>query len=608
MTMTATIRRRLLEMMLVLGFAFPGALFAQAFEIKFPEPGPHAVVIEKDIMVSMRDGVNLATDIYSPKGMLGRLPSIVIRLPYRKDSYIGAIGPAKHFASHGFRVLVQDMRGKWKSEGAYAIFKAERQDGYDFLDWIVQQPWSNGAVGSYGCSYLGESQMLLAAAKHPAHKAMITQASGGTTGSLGGGYRYFGFLEGGAVSLASGFGWFPRAGLKDRDEMPHQIDDISAKLRGLPIIDLMRANGVGPTEWENFVSRDLTDPWWDEQGYIRAQDTFNVPALHVNSWYDYGATETLALFNHMRTHSLSETAAQNQFAIMSPATHCGSEFLGKDAVIGEVNVGDASFPHWEIYLAWFDHWLRGEPNGVTDMPKVQYYVTHSSEWRSAGQWPPVDTARVKFFLRSEGKANTLHGDGVLSREMPGDEPADHFVYDPADPTPSRGGTICCTSNPDDKEGIFDQSEVEKRDDVLVYTSPVLQQPLTLTGPMRGVLHVSSSAKDTDFVLKLVDVWPDGRAYNIQDAILRARYREGFDQKVWMREGEIYRLEIDLHDTAYLLPAGHRLRLEVASSNFPRHDRNLNTGGNNYDEDKWVKASNSVHHNERHPSYIEVTVQ
>ena len=177
----------------------------------FPEPGPHEIVISKDVMVPMPDGVRLATDIYSPKDADGAMPAIVIRLPYSKDSYVMAIEPARFFASHGYRVLVQDMRGKWRSEGEYAIFKAERQDGYDFLDWIVAQPWSNGAVGSYGCSYLGESQMLLAAAKHPAHKAMITQASGGVIGSLGGSYRYFGFYEGGAVSLASSFGWFPRA-------------------------------------------------------------------------------------------------------------------------------------------------------------------------------------------------------------------------------------------------------------------------------------------------------------------------------------------------------------------------------------------------------------
>lgn len=582
-----------------------GAVFAQS--LIHPEPGPHEITVEKNVMVPMRDGVRLATDIYFPSKENGTSPTIIIRLPYNKETYVRGIEAAKFFATRGYRVLVQDMRGKWASEGKYRIFAAERNDGYDFIDWIVQQPWSNGKVGSFGCSYLGENQILLAAAKHPAHKAMIAQAAGGAIGSLNGSYRYFGAFEGGAFSLSTAFGWFPRAGLKNKDDTPKTIADVGSKLYELPVIDLMRKNGVGDTDWDDFLRRAPGDPWWREAGYITDQDTFDVPALHVNSWYDFGTSDTLILFNRMQTHSVSEKARQNQFAIVSPAGHCMSEFLDTPAVIGELAVGDASFPYWEVYKNWFDHWLLEEDNGVTEMPKVQYFVTGGNEWKSADQWPPAGTETRRFYLHSNGKANSLDGDGVLSLAPAGDQKSDRFVYDPADPVPSKGGTLCCTGNPDDQPGIFDQSDIQTRDDVLVYTTAALSEPMTLAGPMRGVIHVSSSAKDTDFTLKLVDVWPDGKAYNIQDTILRARYREGYETPVWMKKNEIYRLELDLHDMAYHLPAGHKLRLEVSSSNFPRYDRNLNTGGPNYNETKWVKAVNDVHHNERHPSYISVTV-
>jgi putative CocE/NonD family hydrolase len=251
------------------------------------------------------------------------------------------------------------------------------------------------------------------------------------------------------------------------------------------------------------------------------------------------------------------------------------------------------------------------------MPKVQYYLMGKNEWRSAGAWPIPETQYLAYYLRNSPLAGPSEPDQVL---MPGansrfgrgrlhlvvpprDEPPDRFVYDPATPVPSRGGPICCTGSSDEPAGAYDQSEIEMRQDVLVYTSEPLTQALEVTGNLRAVLYVSSSAKDTDFTVKLVDVSPDGKAYNLQEGVLRARYREGYGKTVWMEPDRVYEVSVDLHATSNLFRQGHRIRLEVSSSNFPRLDRNLNTGGRNYDETKWVVAKNAVHHSPRYPSRI-----
>ncbi|MEM6415920.1 MAG: CocE/NonD family hydrolase, partial [Pseudomonadota bacterium] len=421
-------------------------------------------------------------------------------------------------------------------------------------------------------------------------------------------YKYFAAYNGGVAKLASALGWMSRNGDIGMNDRSTNIPNKSQLLRQLPSIDLLRKAGLGPNYWDDFLKRSFTDPWWDKMGYTTDQDTFDTPAIHVDGWYDTGVSDTLRHFNRMRSHGMSVEARENQFAIISPGTHCRSEGLGKDAIVGDVNVSDASFPYWDTYLKWFDYWLKGKDNGVIKMPKIQYHVTQLQTWANAAQWPPAASVRVKYFLRSGGKANSLNGDGVLSQTPPAQEPSDRFVYDPGDPVPSKGGSFCCTGNPDDRPGIFDQTEIERRDDVLVYTSAALDKPMTLAGPLGGVLHVSSTARDTDFTLKLIDVQPDGKAYNIQESIIRTRYREGFDQQVFMKKGDVYRLAIDLNDTAYYLPAGHKLRLEVSSSNFPHFERNLNTGGRNYDETEWVKANNTVHHKNQYPSYITVSVK
>jgi hypothetical protein len=338
-------------------------------------------------------------------------------------------------------------------------------------------------------------------------------------------------------------------------------------------------------------------------GYLRDDDRFDVPAIHVNSWLDLTPEQTLYIFNLMQRNAVSTRARDNQFAILSPTVHCSSEAATERTRVGQREFGDARLPYFRIYLDWFDHWLKGVENGVTDMPRVRYYVMGLNEWRSAPAWPIPDARPTPYYLTSGGRANTSRGNGLLTTTLPEHDRTDTFTYDPANPFPSRGGTICCTGNRDDQPGVFDQSDLESRDDLLVYTTPVLERGVTIAGSVKVVLHVSSDAKDTDFTAKLIDVDRDGRAWNIMTGILRARYREGMTRTVWMQQGQVYRVEINLKAGAFHFPAGHRIRLHVTSSDFPAYDRNLNTGGDNWSETTWVKAMNTVHHGPRFASHL-----
>jgi len=564
----------------------------------------YEVRLEKKRMVPMRDGVRLATDLYFPENPGKQFPVILIRTPYDKTEFREVDSPAYLFASHGYVVAVQDVRGKFESEGDYIVSAADTKDGYDMISWAARQPWSSGKVGTYGCSYLGENQIETAKLRNPNHYAMIPQAAGGA-------HRYFGALTGGAFELAAGFGWFLQHGKKVHapsmaDSSPVNVD-FRGNWRSLPLIDMLRKAGGPPTDFEGFVSHAPGDTWWNQFGYVKDTDRFDVPALHVNSWYDFGVADTLKLFNLFRRNSGSARARDKQFVIISPTTHCRSEQASQHTKVGERDLGDARFDYNNLYLRWFDYTLKGIANAMDKIPHVQLYVMGRNEWRDEHEWPLARTNYTKYYLRSNGHANSRFGTGILRTLKPKAGPSDHYVYDPENPVPSVGGPVCCTGTPDAPPGAFDQTEVESRNDVLVYTTDVLKKGIEVTGPLEAVLYVSSSARDTDFTLKLVDVYPDGRAYNIQETILRSRYRQGFDKKVWMTQGKVYKLDIDLNVTSNYFAPGHRIRLEISSSNFPRFDRNLNTGGNNYDETKWVTAKNTIHHSRLYPSHITLPI-
>jgi len=589
-------------------------------------PAPkYQVLLEKSVMIPMRDGTKLSTDIYRPEGEKGKLPVIVIRTPYNKRTWRNnqskpANGSeAFKFAEQGYVVLVQDMRGKFESEGEYTISTPDDIDGYDTVTWAATQPWSTGKVGSYGCSYLGENQIQTAALRNPHLAAMIPQAAGGAT-------RHFGQIVGGAVELATAVGWYWGAGSKDHLRPPasagddfwatqganfnpgyvpapgryEQISDLM--MNHLPTVETFKKFGGPRSDYEAVFSNPPNSQWWKDRHYPTSADKFNVPALHVNSWYDYGVGDTLFQFDLLSRNALSEVARNNQFAIISPTTHCSSEAVTEKTLVGARDVGDPRLGYGTLYLKWFDHWLKGIDNGVTKMPKVQIYVMGRNEWRGENEWPLARALPTKFYLESRNSANSRNGDGVLTTLAPSRLGRDVFDYDPANPVPSIGGPLCCTRKPN-TEGSFDQARAEERQDVLVYTTPPLAEGVEVTGPLKAVLFVSSSVKDTDFTAKLVDVYPDGTAYNVQEGILRARYREGYENPVWMKSGKVYQLEVDMQATSNFFRPGHRIRLEISSSNFPRFDRNMNTGGRNYDEAKGKVARNTIWHGPGRQSYV-----
>lgn len=577
------------------------------------QPGPPAWRLEPNVMVPMRDGVRLATDLYRPLTGTGPWPVVLIRTPYDKtrdnDLFRGL--PAA-----GYVLAVQDVRGKYNSEGRVRIQADDANDGYDTVDWLAKQPWSTGKIGTSGCSYPGEAQIFLAKRHHPAHVAMIPRAAAGPN-------RYLSAINGGAYELALMFGWLrssgglvhlqpapgtpdslvalSRAFLTAKQELP--VTDFQAAWRTLPLAEMNRRVPGPPNDWEAFVTHGPEDPWWKQFNLLEPTDTIATPGLHVGSWYDYGVAETLEYFTRFRRTGADQRTRDGQYVIIAPTSHCEFERATAHTIVGARDVGDARFDFNGTFLRWFDSRLKGNAEAFAGEPRIRYYVMGRNEWRTAEEWPLPTTQFTKFYLRSDGHANSRFGTGALSLEAARAEPFDQYTYDPATPVQSKGGALCCTGTADAPPGAFDQSDVETRNDVLVYSTAVLAKGIEVTGSLGAELYVSSSAKDTDFTVKLIDVYPDGTAYNVQEGILRARYREGLDKQILMEPGQVYRVHVNVHATSNYFGPGHRIRVEVSSSNFPRFDRNLNTGGANSRETTMVVARNTIHHSARYPSHI-----
>lgn len=598
-------------------------------------------IIEQKVMVPMRDGIRLATDIYRPKAA-ERVPTIFVRTPYNFSAYRDGELQTWRFRApleavkRGYAYIVQNERGKFFSEGEWDILGPPKSDGYDALSWIAAQSWSNGKVGTLGCSSTAEWQMGLAALDHPAHAAMVPQGFGAGIGRVGPFYEQGNWYRGGAEQMLF-FVWlygvqntqrpmFP-ADIAREDmvrlskyfdlapEMP-QVDWKKA-LWHLPVMDLMR-NVDGPkgifadpapvATGGRMIQRAPDDPAWYEGGLYHDDEPFGVPSLWLMSWYDVSISPNLALFNHVSTNADDPEVAENQFALIAPVTHCAFRRATEETIVGERNVGDARWDYDALIYGWFDYWLKGEDNAIVDtLPKVRYYTMGMNRWQTSSAWPPEDAETVTYYLDSGGSANSIFGDGVLTTSQPGpDDIADVFTYDPANPVLSHGGNVCCTGGAVEA-GAFDQRHVEGRRDILVYTSEPLEEGIEVSGSIEITLYVSSDARDTDFTVKLLDIYPDGRAYNLDETIQRARYREGYDRQVFMEEGRVYELAVSPMSTSNYFAAGHRIRIEISSSNFPRFTRNLNTGGNNYDETEGIVAHNTVHHSRLYPSQIRVQV-
>jgi uncharacterized protein len=554
------------------------------------------IKVDTQVRITMLDGTQLAATLYRPRQNPEKLATVFIQHPYGRLEYGEGLRAGLFFAAKGYAVLVADMRGKHDSGGEFTPYRHSTQDGVSTLNWITQQPWSNGRVGTYGCSALGELQYVLARARHPAHRAMIALGAGGAAGSVAGRYSYFGVFEGGIPQLASAFGWFADHGekrLSDKKPVPF---DRAATLRKLPSGALMQQVSNEPNNFEDFMRTPLTDPWWNTLDYVSKNEVLTTPALVINTWGDQTLGETLAL---------SQQHAGEQHVVIAPGNHCQAEETGRTGQFGELKVPNAQQPYFDWYVQWFDHHLRDRGPGLSQLPAYLYYMMGEGSWLSASRWPPEQAQMQKVYLSSTQTAKSANGDGELLWNAPTTPGQDAYTYDPQNPVPSVGGPVCCTGMSDEHAGPSEQTRVESRSDVLVYTSAALTKPLRIAGPLKAHLRVASSAPDTDFTARLTHVWPNGRSTSIQEGALRARYREGIEKSTWLKPGVAVNLMIDMRDIAYTLPAGHRLRLQISSSNFPRLERNLNTGGNNHDETQGVIAKNQVFHGNMDTSFLEI---
>jgi putative CocE/NonD family hydrolase len=590
-------------------------------------------IIEQKVMIPMRDGIRLSTDIYRPKTDRP-VPVIFSRTPYNFNMWQDGklqtriYRTAYEVVKRGYAYVIQNERGRYFSEGKWDILGTPTTDGYDAFSWIAEQPWCNGKIGTYGCSSTAEWQMAVASLDHPAHAAAIPMGFGAGVGRIGEFYEQGNWYRGGAQQMLFTV-WLYDV---QQDELrPRLPDDVTREdllrlqrfydmstdmpyvdwkegLKHLPVQDIIKNAKGAKGIFEKMIIRKPNDPDWYEGGLYHDDMPYEIPSFWFVSWYDVSVSPNLKLYNHIRTNATSKEAAENQYLVIAPTLHCAYGHTSEETIVGERNMGDARLDYDNLIYTWFDYWLKEDDRkDLKNMPHVKYYTMGSNIWQSSETWPPENAEMTIYYLHSSGKANTLHGDGRLTQRIPEktDFP-DKFTYDPFNPVPSYGGGVCCTGNAV-QGGSFNQQHLEERDDILIYTSDPLEEGMEITGFIESTLYVSSDVNDTDFTIKLIDVYPDGRAFNLDETIQRARYREGYHKEILMTKGVVYELEMSPMATSNYFERGHRIRIEISSSNFPRFERNLNTGGNNYDETEGIVAENSIHHSREYPSNIRLPI-
>jgi len=577
---------------------------------------PWTMKVTRDVAVPMRDGTILYADVYRQDND-GKYPVLLQRTPYNKQDYrngqtetdiMGAVG-------RGYVVVIQDCRGRYASDGEFKPFHQEINDGYDSVEWAGSQSWSDGKVGMFGTSYVGATQWLAAVAKPPSLKCIIPSF---TASDYYEGWTY----QGGAFEWGFMCNWilpyFTAADLvRQNSRMPlpdfkeragvliNAIDNMDETVRTLPLSDFPIDRELSPYfhEWLSHPSRG---EFWKGCSVEDRHANVEVPAYNHGGWYDIFLDGTIRNFTGVRAAGATEAAKSGSRLTLGAWTHTNPPSSVAGSVDFGLNAGQGLAPiginvHQD-QLAFFDYWLKGIDNGISAIPPVKIWVMGADEWHYEQEWPLARTQYTEYFLHSGGSANSSAGDGVLSTESPGEERPDHYLYDPFHPVPSHGGQTCCFPTRL-FAGIYDQSEVEKRSDLLLFATPPLEEEIEVTGPITLHLWASTTAVDTDFTGKLVDIFPDGTVRNLTDGIIRARYRNGTHTEEFLTPGEIVEFTIDLWSTANLFKAGHRIGLEVASSNFPRFDRNHNTGGAFGQETELRPAMQTIYHDADHPSKL-----
>jgi len=563
----------------------------------------YRVKTEIDVKVPMRDGVALSADIYRPD-VEGKFPAILIRTPYNNNTE-GAINQSKFFAERGYVMVQQDVRGKFDSDGQFYPQKNEANDGYDMDEWIGKQPWFNGKLGTMGGSYVGYTQWAQAVR---GSKYLVAMAPQVTTPDL---YNNW-FYTDGALSYAFSLSW-GAVSIDGRVAQTTSVFDWPNVYRHLPIATSPDAAGHRSTHYRDWVAHPTRDSYWEALNHDKEYDKISVPMLNVEGWYDIFLRGALQDDIAMRKQAKTDTARAGKRMVIGPWVHGtgrrNNTPAGQAVDPNATDFGsEAEVDLQRVTLRWFDYWLKGTKNGVADEAPIKIFVMGENKWRYEREWPLARTQYTKYYISSNGRANSLLGDGSLSARPPaaGNAESDTFNFDPANPVPTLGGNTCCAQQV--PSGPWDQRAAERRDDVLVFTSAELTEAVEVTGPITMKLYASTSAKDTDWTAKLVDVSPDGFARNVQDGILRARYRDAIGKQGTLIEpGKIYEYTIDMWATSNTFLPGHRIRLEVSSSNFPRFDRNLNTGEDPATGTRMTVAKQTVYHSTGYPSHLVLPV-
>lgn len=555
----------------------------------------YKVRMDLGVMVPMRDGVNLSSDFYFPDGE-GEFPTILIRTPYnnstaRYDRY------GKFYASRGYVVIIQDCRGRYDSEGEWHPFIGEEHDGYDTIEWIAKQPWSNGKVGMTGVSYVGFVQWMAASEKPPHLTCIFTY---GSPSSIYGD-TWFSY---GTLYLMDAITW--AFFMDGRTNQNMAVNDWLNLKDHLPLITLDEFLGRKIDLWKNWLSHPNYDEYWAKQGMKGKFHKIDISSVTVTGWYDDGQHGALENYYGIMKEGTDYTKKNAKLIIGywrhgGPYPHTNNYYTK----LGAFDFRDDALFDLESYeLRWFDYWLKGFQNNIMNEPKVKLFILGKNQWRDEKEWPLPDTKYTKFYFHSNGNANTLYGDGYLNMTPPEQEPPDKYTYDPADPVPSiKGGT---GARGDISSDPIDQRVNEKRKDILCYTSDTLKDDIEVTGPINIILYTSSSAKDTDFCGKLVNVYPNGAAYNVcyaASGMISARFRESVEKPTPIEPGKVYKYEIKLRPTGFVFKEGHRIRVEISSSDFPIFNRNLNTGKDPYNSTDMFKAHQTIYHNAKYPSRI-----
>ena len=597
-------------------------------------------IVQRKVMIPMRDGKRMAADIYVPKDPSKKYPIIFVRTPYNFNYWDIQLGAPRDMSEEldavkrGYAFVEINERGKYFSEGEWDILGAPLSDGDDELTWMSSQPWANGKVGTIGCSSTAEWQLGAASLGNKALAAIVAMGFGAGIGRMRPYFEQGNWYRGGALQMVL-VSWlygqqnlvrpmFPPDASQDDLIRISKLFDLDARFppvewatffNRLPEVDMFNAAGdtVGifadarpVPSGGAFIRRTPNDPGWYKGGLWHDNMPIDAPGLWFMSWYDVSIGPNLAAYNHVR-QTAKKQIADKQYAVIAPTGHCAFKSANEHTVVGERDMGDARLNYDELTYGWFDYFVKGENNHVLErMPRVRYYTMGSNKWQISDTWPPQNATPKVWYLSSNGHAQTRLGDGALSLISPTDDHPDDFTYDPMHPVPTHGGIECCDAT--SLSGSRDQRKIEERSDVLVYSSAPLDRGIEVSGPIEATVYVSTDVRDTDITAKVIDVYPDGTAYNLDETIQRLRWRNGYEgPPVWMEPGTVYKVTLSPMNTSNYFGPGHRIRLEISSSNFPRFDRNLNSGGNNYDETVGVVAHTSVHHSDKYPSMITLSI-